>query len=70
MSEESRKRDPMPRHRPKAYGVSFDAFYGFPVFLEVSSTLVVCTALGYHNGAIMERRKRSEIPAGQKYDKQ
>ena len=41
----------------KAYGVSFDGFYGFPIFKDVSSTLIVTTACGYHVGAIQKKRK-------------
>lgn len=35
-----------------AYGLSLDAFYGFPVFEEVTSPLIVCTNPGYHVCAI------------------
>ena len=41
----------------EAFGVSFDGFYGFPVFKEVSSTLIVCTAPGYHVGCIQFVKK-------------
>lgn len=44
----------------KAFGVSFDGFFGFPIFEEVSSTLVVCSCPGYHLGAIT-RKKRLRI---------
>lgn len=37
---------------PKSYGLSLDAFYGFPVFEEVTSPLVVCTNPGYHVSVI------------------
>lgn len=45
----------------KTYGVSFDGFYGFPIFEEASSTLIVCTCPGYHVGAIT-RIKRLRKP--------
>lgn len=41
----------------KAFGVSFDGFYGFPIFKEVSSTLVVCSCPGYHVGCIQKKKK-------------
>ena len=40
------------------YGVSFDGFYGFPIFEEVSSTIIVCTCPGYHVGAITRIKRR------------
>ena len=48
---------------PKSYGLSLDAFYGFPLFEEVTSPLVVCTNPGYHVSVIqMFGRKDSNRP--------
>ena len=42
----------MSTSRQKSYGLSLDAFYGFPMFEEVTSPLIVCTNPGYHVCAI------------------
>ena len=41
----------------KTFGMSFDGFFGFPIFAEVSSTLVVCSCPGYHLGAITRKKR-------------
>ena len=46
--------------KTKAFGMSFAGFFGFPIFKEVSSTLVVCSCPGYHVGVIT-RKKRLRI---------
>lgn len=48
----------------QAYGLSLDAFWGFPLFDEVTSTLKVSTSPGHHVCAVQvlgERLQRMSM---------
>lgn len=47
------------KHR-RSWGVSFDGYYGFPIFDETSSILIVTTAPGYHTGVVVYERGKKE----------